>query len=74
MIFPDGICKHPSIAKDKDLFHLIDFDDGEKLNDSLIDFDFGEKLNDSPPLVYPEDYRGSLIDGRRVGGYMTGAP
>jgi hypothetical protein len=54
LIFPDGKRKHPGIAKDTDLFHLIDFD-------------FGGKLNASPPLVYPEGYRGSLIDGRRIG-------
>jgi hypothetical protein len=53
-IFPDGKRKHPGIAKDTDLFHLIDFD-------------FGGKLNASPPLVYREGYRGSLIDGRRIG-------
>jgi hypothetical protein len=54
LVFPDETLKRPGIEEKADLFHLIDFD-------------LGGKINDSPPIQFPKGYETVVFDGRRDG-------
>jgi hypothetical protein len=54
LIFPDKTLKRAGIEETSDLFHLIDFD-------------LGGKINGSPPIRFPKGYETVVFDGRRDG-------